>query len=432
MLENEFRVIGRLISYYRKLYKYHVNDFLVNMKDYYINYCKTCNECNNLETICSKRTLYKIEDGNRIRKDCYYIRLCENLNMDILFEQKYYDDIYKIRRLLYENLVDFNAENLMKVLEKIENKRITFKITIYIKEMLALYMSIIQYKLYRKLPSYEDLSVFVYLKDIVDEYDKKLILYLLYDLLFKISVENYTRETLMDECKDYFNDPLFFRMKLTSHVSDDHISGLLYLMSIDQKNLNLYQKYCIQDLSALAYMNIKDYKHSYLCLNECQLIIESGLKLSNTTLINYYRKKGIVSFANEDYEGAANSFFRVVNEGNSLGANYALLFYSLEKTGQKDRIMEVLNKIDIMNIKNMNIKNILKYYKTKFDSNTLNKSKISYLETIICEDIAPNLYLFGELFSKVFKEDLMKFVKITSNYSKLYIYESCVFKENEL
>ena len=32
MLENEFRVFGRLISYYRKLYKFYVNDFLLKIK----------------------------------------------------------------------------------------------------------------------------------------------------------------------------------------------------------------------------------------------------------------------------------------------------------------------------------------------------------------------------------------------------------------
>ena len=54
---------------------------------------------------------------------------------------------------------------------------------------------------------------------------------------------------------------------------------------------------------------------------------------------------------------------------------------------------------------------------------TGNKTQISLLEDYICSEMKPLANRMGKIFKDIFREELMEFIAITTNYKKLYLFE---------
>ena len=179
--DKEKIIIGHLLKYYYKNANLSINEIIAGNDEYLQTICNTCSKCTNPERICSKATLLRLFKGSIVTNECIYVRLANKLKKEIILDRyDIYDKIARFQKILYDNLVDLNATNLEKLESLITIEITKHKNILYVYEILSLYLNIIKDKLYPGYsPEKEDIQTYIYLKDFVEETDKKLILYYL-------------------------------------------------------------------------------------------------------------------------------------------------------------------------------------------------------------------------------------------------------------
>lgn len=425
----EKSVIGYLIGYYRKLDNRKLYIFLENKKEFYNKYCLSCNKCKDSEIICVPNTLYKIEKGNALDNDCYYFRLAENLNKKYELNSKLIFMINDFRDKTYKSIMEFNEEVMLSYLSDIKKAFGKYKNVIYIKEILQIYIYAISVLLNCDIPDNETISVLYFLKDYTMLEDRKLILLILYYLTYRKDVDFYTRLEMLNEISVYYDDPLFLKIYLSSLVNDDYVKSQEvinnYLLN-HFSSLTNYQKYIIYDASSLLYLNLDALEKAHEMMKECVGIAESS-KFPSITLNSCFKKMAIISFMFENYDEVILYLSRSLsNSKSSLGINYSLLFYSLEKHNQTETIKNYLCKIDTSNIQNSNERKIIEYYKKKYNSEDMTKIKVRELEKYICDELTPIIINGGSIYEKIFRDEMRKHVTFSSNYKNYYIFEQLI------
>ncbi|MBQ7890807.1 MAG: hypothetical protein IJ359_01475 [Erysipelotrichaceae bacterium] len=430
----EKSVIGYLIGYYRKKDNRKLFVFLQNKKDYYNQYCLVCNKCVDMENICVPNTLYRIEKGNVLDNECYYFRLAENIGKTFEINSFFVNLINEYRNRVFECLLEFSEVSMLAFLKKIEKDILKYRSLIYIGEMLYLYKYVISVKLNLENPSQENLDVFYFLKDVVNVEDKMIILTLLYDVTFRKDVKAYTRSEIIDESKLYFDEPIFLKLKLKSIIDENLFEAQNVIndyISYKYNSLTNYQKYIIHDANAILFLSMSIYDKAYESIKECIKIAEDSCSLPYITLDGCYRKMGIISFLLGKYDEVILYLTKVlVNEHTTIGINYCLLFYALEKYNQTEIIMNHLNKIDTQKINSKYDSIIINYYRKKYSNEIMTKKNAKELELYICNEVVSVILAAGSMYEEIFRSDMQKYVSFTSNYKNYYIFEQLIHSTN--
>ena len=424
----EKRVIGKLIYYYRHNRKIKLEKMLYNKGSYYEKYCVSCNKCKKIEIICSAGTLYKIEAGKMIVKnDCIYHRLCENIDKTFVFDDKVYARLRKYQSLLYDNLVHFSKKNLTNLESNIEQDLNKYENCIYVYELLLLYSNIINYILYKKLPCKNVSSLYLYLKEFVCLIDKKLILFFLFHMSNEFISKEFDRKDIITMCIDYFDDELFYEIKLSSIVDNNFLDAYAMLEEEEKRDdLSQFQKFNIIKFKAFVLLNSGSFEKCYLSLIMCLEILEKTSNYSDVELYNCYRRLGIVCYILQRYDESIQFYKKVIDANLSLGINYCLLFYSLELNSRNDEIINILSKMNFSNIMgNINEKVVLDYYREKYLHGEINKERMRILERYICDRVKPIFSMIGSMQKNVFISDLKYYVKYTGDYKYLYEVLEC-------
>ena len=142
-------IIGYLIGYYRNNDNKSTNEFIYDQSDDSTNICMKCNQCNDNHQICSQASLYRIEKGNIVRKDCIYERLANKLGKKVILDNyEIYYRIESIRNELKDSIVDFSKTKLEKIEANIEYYLDKNKNVLYVEEILSLYLNVVKNVLY--------------------------------------------------------------------------------------------------------------------------------------------------------------------------------------------------------------------------------------------------------------------------------------------
>ena len=425
-LKYEKRMIGLLIYYYRKKLDISLDVFLHNTGKYYTENCIDCNLCNNMEMICTPKTLYRIEKGFFSKNECYYHRLAENLGKEFVSDKRIYDRLTQYENSLINYIVDFSKKKLNKLKELIDIDLLEYANVVYISEKLNLMKDIINFKLYRISPDKEQIELYVYMKNNFEDTDKKLLLLFLYDIRFRLENFNIDYESLINDCSTYINDPLFYRVKLANVAQQNYLDAYPILkneLDTNLVNLNNYQKYSLYEYLAFVELNAKAFDKSYVTMQKCIDILEESQDFSDYHKISCYKRMGIISFSLEKYEDVIKWYTIILEQNESIGLNYSLLFYALEKTNQEEKIKNILDNVNLSKTKTISEKKILLYYKKKYIYKKQTKQQIIELEEYVCEEIKPLVRNLGEMHRNIFLEELKKLVSITCNYKKIYLFE---------
>ena len=425
-LAYEKKIIGFLISYYRKENGLSVERILHNKKIHYEQYCLECTRCKDKEMICSNKTLRKIENGELVKNDCIYYRLSENLNKSICFQRSTYSLIYRLRVMIYENLIDFSYTKLSKILSTLTLEMTKHRNEIYVYEILSFYHDLMTYRTHGTLPETEQLNLYLYLFEKVEGVDSKLMSSFLYNISLQINQLYVKRNQFIENhLNDLEDDPLFFQIKVMRIADQDLLDAYFDIHHEMKQSLNLYQKYILYNYKGYVEMNTRDYKRAYETMRVCLQMIEEGADFGPYITQGILRRIGMISFYLKDYEKTIEYLDRaLMNEVTMLGMQAVFLYRSLEKTKQTDRLKALLNQIHLDNIQNEMERKITIYYKRKYQSEPLTKKQMSELEDYICEEIKPFLNRMGDLLKNIFLDDLLNYVEKTSNYKKLYLYEN--------
>lgn len=431
----EKSVIGYLIGYYRKKDNRKLYVFLHNKKDYYNQYCLSCNKCIDMENICVPNTLYRIEKGNVLDNECYYYRLSENIGKVFELNTFLVNLINRYRDKVFECLLEFSESLMLSLLNNINNDLSKYCSFIYVGEMLQLYKYVISIKLNLDTPSYEELDLFYFLKDVVSVEDKMLILTLLYSVTFRKDVNKYTRAEIVNESRIYFDEPIFLKQKLKSIIDEDFEKAQLLIkkyISQEYNSLTNYQKYIVHDANAVLYLSMNIYDKAYEAIKECIEIAENSCSLPYITLDGCYRKMGIVSFLLGKYDEVILYLTKVLaNKHTTIGINYCLLFFSLERYNQRETIIKHLNKIDVQKIGSKYERIIINYYRKKYSSENITKNEAKELELYICNEVVPIILACGSMYEVIFRSDMQQYVSFTSNYKNYYVFEQLIHFNND-
>lgn len=418
----EKRIIGKLIYYYRRKRNLKIDSLLYNKGSYYFNFCQDCNKCKKTERICSIGTLYKIEKGETlVKNECYYYRLCENLNKKYDFDEKMFMRLKEYQELLYGNLLHFSKNNLKSISTRLEKDLVIYKNSIYISEVLSLYLNMVNYMLYKKVPEKQLIDVYIYLKKHVNELDKKIILLLLFYMSKEFVHTGIDRKETIDECAVYFDDLLFYDVKLSNIVDKNFLESFSILEEEGKKELNEYQQLIVAKYKGYVYLNSGLFENCYDQLTKCLNILTNSTNLSDIEHLECFRRLGIVCFVLGKHDECINYYKKVLDANISLGINYCLYFNALEVRNRKEEIISVLSRINnIIDNKNMNEKIVLDYYREKYLHGELTKERIQILEKYILYSIKPIFEIMGVLQKKIFISDMKDYVKRTGNYKFLY------------
>lgn len=425
--EYEKSVIGQILGYYRKFDCRKMKILLHNEGEYYYEYCVNCFKCKNNKMICSPNTLYKIEKGNIVEDECMYHRLCEVFNKKFLLTNNLSKKLAYYRTILLTNLSSRSYPNLMKLLNEIDNELKVYKKVVYFGEMLQLYKNTIQIILDISHPTNEELYFYLFLKNLVNLEDKKIILLLLYDASYEQKNDFLNRAEIINESKIYFDDALFFRMKLNYLVRIDKKKAISIMEKYELKKMNslsMFQQYVLYDSMALMYVNMEMYNLAYEKIMVCCSIVENYADFGDFVKESCYRKIGIISFLLGKYNDTSEYLLRIVGNGkNTIGINYAILFYSLEKQNHETKLIETIQNIDLKNIQNKHEKLIIKYYRLKYYTKNPTKEHLKTLEKMLYEELVQIIIFGGKMYEKVFREEILNLVTITSNYKSYYLFD---------
>ena len=101
-------------------------------------------------------------------------------------------------------------------------------------------------------------------------------------------------------------------------------------------------------------------------MQKCIDILEKSQDFSDYHKISCYKQMGKISFLLEKYEEVIKWFSMILDQNESIGLNYSLLFYSLEKADQEELIRNILDNVNLSKTKTISEKKILLYYKKKY------------------------------------------------------------------
>lgn len=425
--EYEKSVIGQILGYYRKCDSRKLKTILYNEGEFFNEYCLNCLKCKNNTTICSPNTLYKIERGNIVDDECVYYRLSEVFNKKFLLTQDLCNKLTRYRATLVKNLASRSYTDLVNLLNELENELIMYENVIYFGEFFQLYKNAIQTILDMAYPTNEELYFYLYLKNLVNLEDKKIILLLLYDASYVKKLDFLNRSEIINESTIYFDDELFFRMRLNHLVRTDKKKAIRIMEKYELERINglgLFQQYVLHDSMALMYVNMEMYSLAYEKIMICCKIVEEYADFGDFIKESCYRKISIVSFLLGKYSDTAKYLLHIVSDSkNSIGINYAILFYSLEKLKQESKIIETIQSINLKNIQNKYEKMIVKYYKLKYSTTNPSKEHLKMLETMLYEELVQIIIVGGKMYEKVFREEILNLVTITSNYKSYYLFD---------
>lgn len=425
-LKYEKRMIGLLVFYYRKKLDINLDEFLYNTGKYYSDNCIACNLCSNSVMICTPKTLYRIEKGCISKNECYYHRLAEKLDKEFIVDRKIYNRLHQYESCLIDYLVNFSKKKLSKLESLIDTDLLKYSNMIYISEKLNLLKDIINFKLYRLSPDKDKIELYLYMKDHFEDPDRKLLLLFLYDIRFRLKTFNIDYETIINECNDHNDDPLFYRIKLANIAQMNYLDAYPRLKNEETnniENLNNYQKYSLYEYLAFVELNANSYEKSYISMQKCIDILDESQDFSDYHKISCYKQMGKISFLLEKYEDVIKWYSIILDQNESIGLNYSLLFYSLEKTNQEELIRNILDNVNLSKTKTISEKKILLYYKKKYMFKKQTKQQIIELEEYICEEIKPLLKNLGSMHKSIFSDEIKKLVSITGDYKKIYLFE---------
>lgn len=421
----ELSIIGLLIQYYRKESRLNLDELLYDEGNYYKEYCLDCNKCTNPKQICSRKTYYKIAKGESVNNECVYHRLAERLGKKIVFEN---DDIYerikKYHQLLEKYLVVNDRTNLEKLEAAISYDLMKYENTIYAYEILSLYNDVIKERLYFSIPKDFNVSIYLYLKNYLQSKDQKFILLLLTKTSYKLTNFSISHMQAAKDCEKFFQDPIFYQVKLVTITYGNLLDAYNELMTnefpkID--SLNEYQKYCLYDALAYIQMNIDAFEGCYSSYKKCLEIIEKN-NFGTILIRGINLQLGRVCYLLKNYDATIEYLVLGYNVSKALSKDYPILFSAFEKTNQHHKITEYLSKVDYSKIKTVYPKKALAYYKMKYTYDMNNIKNVVELENYICSTLKPYLEMYGSLHRNIFLEDLEKYVTITGNYKKYYLF----------
>lgn len=425
----EKSIIGYLLKYYRKENDMTVESALYNVGAYYKEFCLDCNKCTNKEIITSLKTYRKIENGEVVKNECIYHRLAENFEMKVLFERKVFQKIVDYRDELYCHLTDYSYTNLKRLRNEIEKDLKLYHNVILIQEMLQFYYDILVFEIDRKVADDKNIRLYFYLKDIVKDKDNKLINYYFYQIIHYHDKVYEQKEEIFKFIENYSDEPLFFSMKLILLCENDLLNAYIELNKIPlEKEIQFtdYQRFCLYDTKAFVAQNIGKSEESYQNLNRCVELINDGLDISEKSIGNCYKRIGKVLCDLKRYEEGVDYFLKAMQFNCNMGVMYVLFFHALEKIGNIETLKAILEAKK--NIKSNNIleRKILNYYRNKYASSELSKTQIAFLEDYICEELTPSVVSTGGVIMSIFKNELLHWVSITTNYKKVFMFENKV------
>lgn len=411
------KVIGYLIGYHRKLQNIKINN-LIKFNDYIKNrYCKDCQKRCNKKYICSDRTLYKIENGSVVNDECVYINLIDNLNMHFTSNRILLNKLDLFKNIIVECLLNVNKSSMISILNDITVELDSSVDTIYVSSILNLYKDIIQYKLYEIMPSSNNLKIYIFLYDKLDNINKNIIINLFYTLRYK----NDLSLTFVNNNKNYFDyeNRLLFEPKLLEIREQDYIKGYETISEIDINYLNDYQQFLVFNSFAFIQLNLNLFDKCKYSLEKCLDIYQ---KNDYPIIIgkNTSRQLAMVSYMLNDYEDCINYLKMASNDLNDdIMAQYALLFDSYQKLNRINEMKQILKEI---NTKTLLVKEYVIYYKLKYEKD-LDITQMIKLEDYINQSIVPIINKTGMIFKNIFKKEIMTLVSQTKRYKSLFIYE---------
>ncbi|MDY4972767.1 MAG: hypothetical protein SO103_04330, partial [Erysipelotrichaceae bacterium] len=394
------KVIGYLIGYHRKLQNIKINN-LIKFNDYIKNrYCKDCQKRCNKKYICSDRTLYKIENGSVVNDECVYINLIDNLNMHFTSNRILLNKLDLFKNIIVECLLNVNKSSMISILNDITVELDSSVDTIYVSSILNLYKDIIQYKLYEIMPSSNNLKIYIFLYDKLDNINKNIIINLFYTLRYK----NDLALTFVNNNKNYFDyeNRLLFEPKLLEIREQDYIKGYETISEIDINYLNDYQQFLVFNSFAFIQLNLNLFDKCKYSLEKCLDIYQ---KNDYPIIIgkNTSRQLAMVSYMLNDYEDCINYLKMASNDLNDdIMAQYALLFDSYQKLNRINEMKQILKEI---NTKTLLVKEYVIYYKLKYEKD-LDITQMIKLEDYINQSIVPIINKTGMIFKNIFKKEI--------------------------
>lgn len=359
------------------------------------------------------------------KKECYYHRLSENLGKAFIIDKQPYKQCLQYETNLIECLTVFSKSKLCELETLINIDLEKYSNAIYISEKLHFMKDILNFKLYKVSPKKERMALYLYLMNFLENNDKKLLYFFLYEIRYRLKDFSIDSETITKKCMEYINDPLFYRMKLAHFSQQNNLDAYQALKNEElfhYDSLNSYQKYSLHEFMAFIEFNAQSYDRSYSSVKKCIEILKQSHEFDDSHLNTCYKHMGKISFFSGKYDEVIQWFSLVLDKSESIELNYVLLFHALEKTNQKDEIIKTLDSIHLSNTKTITEKKFLLYYKLKYKNSNLSKLQITELEDFICDEIKPLLVNLGTLYRTIFLEELKEYVRITSNYKKLYLF----------
>lgn len=423
--EKEKRIIGFLISYYRKINEINANEFIYNKKNFFQTNCISCKKCKNSDIVCTFRTLQKVENGIVTKKECVYFRLCENLDLEVDFNRNIFTKIDNLSDTIYSALIEHSLAQMQKLFASIGSDLKKYHNYIYVNEMLMLFYDILNFSLNSTVPSNEHIKLYVYLKDKFIGVINKLLLMFLYELSNSSIYLNSASDDLLVECSQYYDDPLFFSIKLHNIGNMNPLDSYPKLLSLKncEDELNIYQKYLLCNNLAFVELNTRAYDKAHETMKICIDLMQNEAYFNSATIKNTYRQMATIAFALKKYQETIYYLQEARKYvSDSLGVQITFLFYSLERTNQVDLLKEILENINVAQLSEKE-KVFFLYYKMKYAQKNLTKKQMSDLEEYICNDLKPFINIMGRLVKNIFLEDLRFYVSNTKNYKRIYSFE---------
>lgn len=351
------------------------------------------------------------------------------MNRNVLFDRTVISDVEGIGDLLYTSLDDFSYTLLLNLSDSIEASLLKYQNTIYVNELLNLYLDIINFVIRGQLPSDQNRELYLFLLDKLKTRDKKLVLYFLFNLQYTQPDFPLTNDELQQKMAEYLNESLFFSIKLMEISSKNYLDAyaeLSLMLKESELSQNLYHRYLLLDQLAFTEFNADACDKAYQSMQQC-LNLQSELDLGKMTEMKIYRRLGTIAYKLNKYEEVVAHLLKVVEyQPGNLATQSAMLYKSLEKINNIELLKRLIySKDSIPALHNSYIeKKVDSYYQMKYQKESLSKSQLVQLEDYICSELKPIVHAVGSIFENIFFEDLYKFVSITKNYKKIYLFIS--------
>lgn len=381
----------------------------------------------NNNRICSKNTLYRLEEGNLVKDEMVYYHLAKKLGKEVIFNRyDIYEKLEMYRELLADNIVDFSKTNLEKLEARLIIDTDKYQDVLYINEILLLYKNLVQDRLHlNENPPINEIDVILYLKDKVSQTYKKIIIYYFYVGL--LTHENYgiDIQKVIEEGKLYKDDPLFYEIKLDILYEMDMLSAYNYLVTTELPKINMltsYQKFWLYRFFSFVQVNSESFHEAYASMLKAYEIVKTS-DFGKFETWDCYLRLGFNAYCMNNHELAIEWLMKVFNERKYLGKDLVIICSSLQKLKKIDLISQIISNTNFAITKSSYAKKVYTYYKLKYLKEKNSKKDITKLENYIC-DLKPYFETYGQIHKNVFNEDLKEYVKITGNYKKYFLFNT--------